>query len=134
MNEKELDLRDAFGCTPDSLSIAYWQFNESGVNDYTLINDTETRYPKISVYKYPQAGTRNSAVPVGVVVASGGATRWVRLPGDARNHYIPRMDWVSANELAVEYLNRMQNDDQLCLANTRNGSGHRLGLQCTHKS
>ena len=42
------------------------------------------------------------------------------------NHYIPRMDWVSANELAVESLNRLQNDDQLYLANTRTGAARLL--------
>ncbi len=126
VNEEELELRDAFRWSPDSRSIAYWQFNEAGVEDYTLINDTEERYPQISVYKYPQAGTTNSAVRAGVVSAAGGMTRWVHLPGDARQHYIPRMDWLGANELAVEYLNRLQNDDQLYLANTRTGAAHLL--------
>jgi dipeptidyl-peptidase-4 len=127
VNEEELFLRDAFRWSPDSRSIAYWQFDESGVQDYTLINDTEERYPTISVYKYPQAGTKNSAVRVGVVPAAGGPTRWIRLPGDARNHYIPRMDWVGAqDELAVEYLNRPQNDDQLYLADARTGAARLL--------
>jgi dipeptidyl-peptidase-4 len=126
VNEEELELRDAFRWSPDSRSIAYWQFNESGVEDYTLINDTEERYPKISVYKYPQVGTTNSAVRAGVVSVSGGPTRWVRLPGDMRNHYIPRMDWVGAQELAVEYLNRLQNDDQVYLANGRTGAARLL--------
>jgi dipeptidyl-peptidase 4 len=127
VNEEELFLRDAFRWSPDSRSIAYWQFDESGVQDYTLINDTEERYPTISVYKYPQAGTKNSAVRVGVVPTGGGPTRWIRLPGDARNHYIPRMDWVGTqDELAVEYLNRSQNDDQLYLANARTGAARLL--------
>jgi len=123
VNEEELSLRDGFRWSPDSRSIAYWQFNEAGVQDYTLINDTEARYPKTSVYKYPQAGTTNSAVRVGVVAASGGATRWIQVPGDARDHYIPRMDWVGVkDELAVEYLNRLQNDDQVYVANGRTGA------------
>lgn len=127
VNEEELFLRDAFRWSPDSRSIAYWQFDESGVQDYPLINDTEERYPKISVYKYPQAGTTNSAVRVGVVPASGGSTRWIHLPGDARTHYIPRMDWVGAeHELAVEYLNRLQSDDQLYLADARTGAARLL--------
>ncbi len=126
VNEEELELRDAFRWSPDSRSIAYWQFNESGVDDYTLINDTETRYPQISVYKYPQAGTTNSAVRAGVVSVGGGPTRWIHLPGDARNHYIPRMDWVSAGEVAVESLNRLQNDDQVYLANARTGAARLL--------
>ena len=127
VNEEELSLRDCFRWSPDSRSIAYWQFNESGVEDYTLIDDTEARYPKISVYKYPQVGTTNSAVRVGVVASSGGQTQWIKLPEDARQHYIPRMDWMGAkDELAVEYLNRLQNDDQLYVANARTGAARML--------
>ncbi len=122
VNEEELFLRDAFRWSPDSQSIAYWQFDQSGVQEYTLINDTKELYPQTFRYKYPQAGTTNSAVRVGVVSVQGGDTRWVKLPGDPRNQYVPRMDWVGdSDEIAVELLNRLQNDDRVFLANARTG-------------
>ena len=122
VNEEELDIRDGFRWSPDSRRIAYWQFDQSGVGDYTLINDTKAEYPATFVYKYPQPGTTNSAVRVGVVAAAGGATTWVKVPGDLRQHYIARMEWVGdADELTLEVLNRPQNQAQVYVAKAATG-------------
>ncbi|MGE5073333.1 MAG: DPP IV N-terminal domain-containing protein, partial [Anaerolineae bacterium] len=103
VTEEELRLRDAFRWSPDSQWIAYWQFDTSGVGQYSLINDTKEEYPAVTVYPYPQPGTTNSAVKVGVVSAQGGATKWVQLAGDPRNHYVPRMEWAkSSDQLVLE--------------------------------
>ena len=90
VTEEELSLRDAFRWSPDSQSIAYWQFDTTGVGEYSLINDTKDEYPVVTTYPYPQPGTTNSAVKVGVVSVQGGATKWMDLPGDPRNHYVAR--------------------------------------------
>ena len=45
VTEEELSLRDAFRWSPDSQSIAYWQFDTTGVGQYSLINDTREEYP-----------------------------------------------------------------------------------------
>ena len=94
VNEEELKIRDGFRWSPDSQSIAFWQFDTTGVGDYTLINDTAQEYPVTSRYLYPQPGTTNSAVRAGVVSAQGGSVTWINLPGDPRQHYIARLDWV----------------------------------------
>jgi len=122
VSEEELRLRDCFRWSPDSQSIAYWQFDQSGVGVFTLINDTVAEYPQLMQYKYPQPGTTNSAVRAGIVPASGGPTRWVHLEGDPREHYIAEMEWAgNSKELLLEYLNRMQQDDKLMLANAQTG-------------
>jgi dipeptidyl-peptidase-4 len=122
VNEEELDLRDCFRWSPDSGSIAYWQFDQSGVGEYTLINDTEEEYPVTAKYKYPQAGTTNSAVRVGVVAATGGPTQWIKLEGDPRNHYVAQMDWAgTSGGVVVEYLDRLQKTNQLIWANAKTG-------------
>jgi len=122
VSEEELDLRNCFRWSPDSLSIAYWQFNQSGVGEYTLINDTATEYPVTFKYKYPQPGTTNSAPRVGVVDAGGGPTRWIALPGDPRQHYIAQMEWAgNSSAILIEYLDRLQQTDQLVLANAQTG-------------
>ena len=59
-----------FRWSPDSQRSRIGSSTESGVREYTLINDTEEGYPMMYEYKYPQAGTNNSAVRVGVVSAS----------------------------------------------------------------
>ena len=123
VTEEELSLRDAFRWSPDSQSIAYWQFDTTGVGEYSLINDTKEEYPVVTTYPYPQPGTTNSAVKIGVVPAQGGATKWMELPGDPRNHYVPRMEWAkNSNELILEYLNRLQNTNQVLIANVQTGS------------
>jgi dipeptidyl-peptidase-4 len=123
VTEEELSLRDAFRWSPDSQSIAYWQFDTTGVGQFSLINDTKEEYPLVTTYSYPQPGTTNSAVKIGVVLAKGGPTKWMALPGDPREHYVPRMEWVksSSRQLVIEYLNRLQNLNQVQLADVQTG-------------
>lgn len=121
VNEEELDLRNCFRWSPDGKYIAYWQFDQSMVGEYTLINDTESRYPIIERYKYPQAGTTNSTVRIGIVPAEGGATRWVKLDGGASNHYVPQLEWEpESHHLLIEYLDRLQKKNQYILASAEN--------------
>lgn len=122
VSEEELDLRNCFRWSPDSQSIAYWQFDQSGVGEYTLINDTAAEYPQTRKYKYPQAGTTNSAVRAGIVSIAGGPTRWIPLEGDPRQHYIAEMEWAgNSNEVMLEYLDRRQQDVRLMLASAQTG-------------
>ena len=65
--EEELGVRDGFRWSPDSAHIAYWQFDTTGVGIFSLINNTDTLYPVITLIPYPKVGTTNSAVRVGVV-------------------------------------------------------------------
>ncbi len=126
VTEEEFFLRDAFRWSPDSKSVAYLQFNQTGEGDYTLINDTAAEYPQLFHYRYPLAGTTNAAVRAGVVPAAGGATRWLTLPGDPRQNYIPRMEWVGSfapGQLALEYMNRRQNRNDVYLFDIAAGKG-----------
>ncbi|HEY9427713.1 MAG TPA: S9 family peptidase [Gemmatimonadaceae bacterium] len=121
--EEELDLRNAYRWSPDGKSIAYWQFDASGVRDYLLVNTTDSLYPIIKRIPYPKAGTTNSAVRVGVVSAGGGPTRWMKVPGDPRNHYVAWMDWAAdSRELAIQQLDRLQHTDRLLLADAGTGA------------
>jgi len=134
VTEEEFELRDAFRWSPDSKFIAYWQFDQSGEGEYTLINDTDSEYPRIFRYKYPHPGGTNAAVRVGVIPAAGGATTWIKLDGDPRNNYIPRMDWVGdSNQIILEYLNRLQNDNKVMLVNAATGQA-RLLFEDTDKA
>jgi dipeptidyl-peptidase 4 len=120
--EEELFCRDGFRWSPDGQTIAYWQLNSEGVQEMHLINDTAGLYPKIISFPYPKAGETNSAARVGVVAASGGATRWFEVPGDPRKNYLPRMEWAAnSNEVMIQQLNRLQNADTLMLGDARTG-------------
>lgn len=121
--EEELGLRDAFRWSPDGRSIAYWQFDSSGVKRFTIINNTDGIYPSLTTFPYPKAGTSNSAVRVGVISVDGGSTQWIQTPGDPRNTYIARMEWAgSSRELWIEQLNRLQNRNDVLLANAQTGA------------
>jgi dipeptidyl-peptidase-4 len=120
--EEELDLRDGWRWSPDGNHIAYWQLDASGVRDFDLINNTDSLYPRVIPVQYPKAGEQNSASRIGVVSAKGGATTWLEVPGDPRNHYLARMDWAAnSDEVALQQLNRLQNTNLVMLGDRRTG-------------
>lgn len=122
VNEEELSLRDCYRWSSDGRYIAYWQFDQSNVGEYTLINDTAGRYPTTEKYKYPLAGTTNSAVRIGIVSTDGGSTRWLKLEGDPRNHYVAQLEWEpDSHFVLLEYLDRLQKLGQFILANAESG-------------
>ena len=120
--EEELDLRDAFRWSPDGRRIAYWQFDSTGVGIFSLIDDTSALYPKITRIPYPKVGTTNSAVRIGIVPAAGGPTTWIKTPGDPREHYLARLDWIDADTVAIQQLNRLQNQNDFLLGNAATGA------------
>ena len=127
VNEEEFFLRDGFRWSPDGKEIAFWRFDTSGVGSFTLINDTDSLYPVVTTFPYPKVGTTNSEVKIGIVSASGGTPVWVPLPGDARNTYVPRMEWVAGTgELMLQQLNRRQNANDVWLADAKTGQARRL--------
>lgn len=137
--EEEFDVRDGFRWSPDGKYIAYWQFDTSTVKTFALVYDvgapyrivTNIPYPDFGVYPtvrpipYPQPGTPNSSVRVGVVPAIGGETRWLQVPGYASDNYIARMEWTrDSQSLVLEHLNRLQNTNEVLLADAKTGSVH----------
>ncbi len=124
--EEEFGIRDGFRWSPDGHHIAYWSFDSSGVDKFALINNTDTLYPQITLIPYPKAGTTNSAARIGVVEANGGETRWMAVPGDPRNTYIARMDWCEDSQtLILQHLNRLQNRNDVLLADVATGEVRR---------
>ena len=120
--EEEFGLRDGFRWSPDGRRIAYWQIDDEGVDDYVLVNTTDSLYPKTTVIPYPKVGQRNPACRVGSVSASGGETRWVNLPGNSRDYYIPRMEWAgNPDEIVLQRLNRLQNTSEMTVADVATG-------------
>ena len=124
--EEELDVRDGFRWSPDGRRIAYWQFDTTGVGVFSLIDDTSALYPTITRIPYPKVGTTNSAVRIGVVSADGGETKWMRTPGDPREHYLARLEWIDGATLAIQQLNRLQNRNDFLLADVGDGDVKRI--------
>lgn len=121
--EEELSCRDGFRWSPDGTQIAYWQSNTKGIGTFYMINNTDSIYSKPIPLPYPKVGTKNSAVKVGVVSASGGKTNWFNIPGDPRNNYLARMDFIpNSNEVMIQQLNRKQNQNTVWIGNTKSMS------------
>jgi dipeptidyl-peptidase-4 len=119
---------DGWRWSPDGRQVAYWQLDASGVRDYVLLNTTDSLYAFATPVQYPKAGEVNSAARIGVVSAAGGPTQWMRVPGDPREHYIARMNWIPAaggplaGQLILQHFNRLQTVLTAYLADPRTGA------------
>ena len=118
--EEELGLRDAFRWSPDSKRLAYWRFDQREVPAFPVVNETAEQYPSVSVLRYPKAGAPNSRVTVGVVAATGGASRFLNVGPDT-GQYVARMEWVDADSISVQRLPRRQNQLELLLVSATSG-------------
>ncbi len=117
--EEELGCRDGFRWSPDGTKIAYWQSDTEGTGTFYMINNIDSVYPILIPLPYPKVGTANSAVRVGVVPSEGGETRWFEIPGDPRNNYLARMDFIpGSEEVMIQQLNRLQNRNRIWIGNT----------------
>ena len=137
--EEEFFLRDGFRWSPDGQRIAYWQFDTTKVKNFPLVYDTGAPYkiqsgipypelgpyPTVRQIPYPLPGTQNSSVRVGVVPAIGGETQWMQVPGYPSDNYIARMEWAGdSNTLVLQHLNRLQNVNDVLLADVKTGAVH----------
>ena len=121
--EEEFGCRDGFRWSPDGNNIAYWQIDASNVKYFLMINNTDSIYSFTVPVEYPKVGETPSACKIGIVSAKGGATRWMNVPGDNRQHYIPRMDWAAnSTEIILQQLDRKQQVNKIFLCNVTNGS------------
>lgn len=119
--EEEFNCRDGFRWSPDGSHIAYWQSDTEGTGVFDIINNVDSVYAGVIHFPYPKAGTTNSAVKVGYVPSAGGETTWIAIPGDSRNNYIPRMEFIpETNELFIQQLNRPQNTNKVWIARIGN--------------
>jgi len=116
--EEELSCRDGFRWSPDGNNIAYWQSDTEGTGIFYLINNIDSIYSQPIPFPYPKVGTTNSAVKVGVVSADGGETKWFDIPGDSRNNYLARMEFIpNSKEVMMQQLNRLQNTNKIWVGN-----------------
>ncbi len=120
--EEEFDCRDGFRWSPDSKKIAYWQIDANDIRDFYMINTTDSIYSHTVPVEYPKVGETPAACRLGVVDIETGKTNWIRVPGDERQNYIPRMEWAgNSKELIFQQLNRKQNHSKLMYADVKTG-------------
>ncbi len=119
--EEEFACRDGFQWSPDSKHLSFWQVDARQIRDFYMINNTDSVYSKIIPVEYPTAGQTPSPVRIGVAEINSGHITWLALPGDAKQNYVPRMEWNNASEILVQQLNRKQNESNIFSCNPATG-------------
>lgn len=118
---EELDLGTATWWSPDSKQVAYFQFDVSREFTYPqedLLGERAVSEPE----RYPQAGTPNAQVKLGVIPLEGGQTKWMDL-GDTSNTLLARVAWLpDSSEIAVERFTRVQDQLDLLFCNALTGA------------
>jgi len=125
--EEEFACRDGFRWSPDSKSIAYWQIDASDIKKFYMINNTDAIYSKIVPLEYPKVGEKPSLCKVGVVTVNDANTTWMDIPGDLRENYLVRMEFIPATKkLLIQQLNRKQNESKLFIADPASGRSNMI--------
>jgi dipeptidyl-peptidase-4 len=108
--EEEFSCRDGFRWNTTGSHLAFWQLDASQIGTFYLINNTDSIYSRVIPVQYPKAGQPPSACRVGIIRTSDGKITWIPVPGDEKENYLPRMQWISDNLLLIQQINRRQND------------------------
>lgn len=113
----------AFWFSPDGQKIAYLHTDESRVPVFTLnrLDEQDGIHGLLEVTPYPKPGDPNPVVRMGVADISTGKTTWVKTDDDI-DQYIAWPFWTpDSRKLAVQVLNRDQNDIRIILADPTTG-------------
>ncbi|HEX4773697.1 MAG TPA: DPP IV N-terminal domain-containing protein [Bryobacteraceae bacterium] len=117
---EELELGTAAWWSPDSTKVAYFQFDISHEFVYPqadLLGERAVSEPE----RYPQAGTPNALVRLGVVSADGGETTWMKA-GNSKDVLLARVAWMpDSSKVALETMPRVQNALDLLLCDPGTG-------------
>jgi dipeptidyl-peptidase 4 len=121
--EEEFACRDGIRWSTDSKSVLYWQLDARDTRDYFMINNTDSVYSKVIPVEYPKVGEQPSACRLGVADIATGTTKWLNVPGEAREHYIVRAEYIpGTTDVLLQQLNRKQNQSIIFRANTQTGA------------
>src|SRR5260221_2506297 len=118
---EELDIATAYWWSPDSTSVAYLEMDQRKVSQFSLLN-FESYTGEAELQRYPVPSGTNPVVHVYVVSAAGGAPRRMDT-GSNGDIYLARVNWVpDSKHLAIQRINREQNQLDLLLADASNGT------------
>uniref|UniRef100_A0AAQ4RKR5 Dipeptidyl-peptidase 6b n=1 Tax=Gasterosteus aculeatus aculeatus TaxID=481459 RepID=A0AAQ4RKR5_GASAC len=123
--EEILQTHVAHWWSPDGLRLAYMTINDTLVPSMEVPYFTGMPYPATLEYRYPKAGEENPAVHLSVVSLNGPLhTVVMKKPDDpriGREYYVTMVKWATSTKLAVNWLNRGQNNSILTLCEATTG-------------
>ncbi len=119
--EEEFAFTKAFQWSPDGRFIAYYEFNEKDVKEFSMTRFGGDLYPTEERFKYPKAGEENSKVSIYIYNVDHDNRVKVEI-GDRADIYIPRIKWTrDPSTLSVQRMNRTQNRLELLFADALKG-------------
>lgn len=113
----------AFWWSPDSKKVAYMRTDESEVPVFTLnrLDEADGIHGKLELIPYPKPGDPNPKVKFGIAEVSSGKTTWVKTDYTV-DQYLAWPFWTpDGSKLAIQVLNRDQNDMKFILADPATG-------------
>nr|XP_046215784.1 dipeptidyl aminopeptidase-like protein 6 isoform X1 [Oncorhynchus gorbuscha] len=123
--EEILQTHIAHWWSPDGLRLAYATINDTLVRKMEVPIFTGALYPTGLECHYPKAGEDNPVVHLSVVSLNGPLhTVEMKKPDDpriGREYYITMVKWATSTKLAVNWLNRAQNNSILTLCEATTG-------------
>uniref|UniRef100_A0A4W5LXI4 Inactive dipeptidyl peptidase 10-like n=1 Tax=Hucho hucho TaxID=62062 RepID=A0A4W5LXI4_9TELE len=109
----------------DGARLAYLTINNSATPLMEIPHFLGGVYPSNVFFPYPKAGSTIPTVSLFVVNLYGPAHTLEMIPPDsvrARDCYISMVTWISSTQLAVRWLNRAQNQSELCVCEATTGA------------
>lgn len=113
----------AFWWAPDGNKIAWLRFDETEVPVFTLnrLDEADGIHGTLEVVHYPKPGDPNPRVKMGISDLSTGKTTWVKTDYTI-DQYLAWPFWTpDSRKLAIQVLNRDQNDLKIILADAATG-------------
>lgn len=113
----------AFWWAPDGNKIAYLRTDETEVPVFTLnrLDEPDGLHGTLEVVPYPKPGDPNPKVKMGIADIATAKTTWIKTDYSV-DQYIAWPFWTpDSRKLAIQVLNRDQNDLQILLGDPSNG-------------
>ena len=124
--EEEFGFVRAFDWNADSSALAFLQFDETLVPEFSMDIYGEDLYQFPYTFKYPKAGEANAVVSLYLYTLADQKTQALAL-GDTPTYYLPRMQFApQPNRLLIQSLNRLQNELILWDVDTQSGVAKKL--------
>jgi dipeptidyl-peptidase-4 len=117
--QEEMGRSEGYWWSPDSRWIAFEEADDGPVEKLSIQDPARPERQAVR-FAYPRPGKENTAVRLGVVPASGGATTWISWDR-ARYPYLAQVRWEEGGPLLLLVQNRAQTEQAVLRADPATG-------------